>query len=243
MSLAPAQTIDGTLHAVRAARVVLCVRLSDPALALRAAAAAVAGGLRGVEIAMTMPGAAGVMRELIDAFPDVVVGAGSVLSVAQAEEAADAGARFALSPVCDAGVVNACHARGLLAVPGAATPTECWRAFYGAGARCVKVFPIDVCGGVGFVNAMRGPLPDVLLLPTSGVDLGNLKQYMAAENVAAVGASRQILLKEALDNRDWDTITRRARVWADVVAEFAPRETDLAPRETDLASRKTDLVT
>lgn len=111
----------------------------------------------------------------------------------------------------------------MLFVPGAATPTEIHDAFQHAGARLVKVFPVNLCGGVNFVEAMQGPLGHIPLLPTSGIDLESLPKYLAARNVWAVGASRQILLKDALTRGDWDTITERARIWTGVAAECTLR--------------------
>lgn len=111
----------------------------------------------------------------------------------------------------------------MLSVPGAATPTEIHNAYHHAGARLVKVFPLNLCGGVEFVKAMQGPLGHIPLLPTSGVDLETLPKYLAARNVWAVGASRQILLKDALGHGDWNTITERASVWAAIAAEHTSR--------------------
>lgn len=215
--------------------------MQNPTIALAAAIAAVRGGLRCVEVAMTTPHATRIMRDLAAACPDAVVGAGTVLTHMQVRQACDAGAKFALSPVTDADIIAECHRSGMLAVPGAATPTECFRA-YEMGARVVKVFPINLYGGIAFVKAMQGPLPQIPLLATSGIDTESLSQYLSAPNVLAVGASRQILPKEALENKDWTGVTRRARVWARIAEQYVADCDALSPSSRP-GSTHSDTVT
>lgn len=136
--------------------------------------------------------------------------------------AQECGARFALSPVTDERIIRQAHDLGLLAVPGAATPTEMHNAYHKAGARLVKIFPVNLYGGIDFVKAMQGPLGHIPLLPTSGIDAESLPEYLAARNVWAVGASRQILLKDALERSDWDRITQGASEWAAIAAKNTP---------------------
>lgn len=196
----------GTAAAIRAAQLVLCVRCADAETARAGAFAALAGGLTAIEVTLTTPGALDLIAELA-ADPRALPGAGTVLTPADADAVADAGGRFAFSPITDPAVIDACHARGLLAVPGAATPGEIVAA-HRAGARVVKVFPIGPLGGPAYLRAVRGPLPDIPLLPTNGVTLETLPAYLAA-GVHAVGAGSDIMA-----SGDPATIEARARDWA-----------------------------
>jgi 2-dehydro-3-deoxyphosphogluconate aldolase/(4S)-4-hydroxy-2-oxoglutarate aldolase len=167
--------------------VILCVRMVEGDRVIEACHAAVAGGLRIFEITLTTPDALDVMARLAS-HEDLVVGAGTVLSAEQVHAVAGAGARFLLSPVFDPAVVDAAHRAGLLAVPGAATPREILAA-HRHGASLVKVFPAGALGGPSLLRALRGPLPDVALVPTSGPTSETMSEYVAAGAVAVgVGA-------------------------------------------------------
>jgi 2-dehydro-3-deoxyphosphogluconate aldolase/(4S)-4-hydroxy-2-oxoglutarate aldolase len=169
--------------------VILCVRMREGDPILDACRAAARGGLRVFEITLTTPGALDVISTLA-ADQDLLVGAGTVLSGGDVETVAEAGARFALSPVFDPEVVDQARARGLLAVPGASTPREILDA-HRHGATLVKVFPAGPLGGAPFLRALRGPLPDIDLIPTSGPTSQNVAEYVAAGAVA-VGVGAEI---------------------------------------------------
>lgn len=127
-----------------------------------------------------------------------------------------------MSPVTSVEVIAACNAAGVLAIPGAATPTEVYAA-HTVGAKVVKIFPVGPLGSVGFVQKLVGPLRDVLLLPTSGVVMEDVRAYLEVENVVAVGVSTQILEPEAVVNGQWDVVRGRAKDWVDAVAKIRPR--------------------
>ncbi|KAI0563787.1 KDPG/KHG aldolase [Gracilaria domingensis] len=220
VAIANEARLASTLHALRASPVVLCVRHRDASVAYEAAAAALRGGLRCIEITLTTPSAVQLIRDLHSQFPSACIGAGTVLSHEQVALIHQAGACFAMSPITDASIITACNVRGLLPVPGAATPTECFRAHH-HGARIVKVFPINLYGGLNFVKAMQGPLPDIPLLPTSGIRLETLPDYLSQPNVFAVGASRQILPPDALTANNWRVISDNAALWAAKAKQFA----------------------
>ncbi|KAK4535467.1 hypothetical protein CDCA_CDCA05G1492 [Cyanidium caldarium] len=189
------------------------------ALTVLAARAVMDGGLTTLELTMTTPGALLALRELCRTCPEhAVIGAGTVLSAAQLESAVRAGCRFAMSPVtmaeCTPHLSQYAGDHGVLFIPGAATPSECAQAHrYAHLHGPVKVFPIDTVGGLRFVRALAGPLPHIPLLPTSGVTLDSVEEYLHAPNVFAVGASRQILPPEALRAGHWGAIGRRASQW------------------------------
>jgi 2-dehydro-3-deoxyphosphogluconate aldolase/(4S)-4-hydroxy-2-oxoglutarate aldolase len=183
-------SIETTLAAALDDGVFLAVRLPSPEGVAEACRAAARGGLTLLEITLTTPGALEIIRELADE-PGLTVGAGTVLEADDARAVADAGGRFAMSPVLDPEVVEEAHRLGLLAVPGAGSATEILEASR-LGARLVKVFPSGPIGGPGFLRKVRGPLPDIPLVPTSGPTRETLAEYIAAGAVA-VGVGSEVL--------------------------------------------------
>jgi 2-dehydro-3-deoxyphosphogluconate aldolase/(4S)-4-hydroxy-2-oxoglutarate aldolase len=182
MSSPAITAIEHTVREVLADGVFLCVRLGAGAPLVDACRAAVQGGLTVLEITLTTPGA----LEAIEAMArvdGVVAGGGTVLKPADARRVGDAGGRFVLSPVFDRDVVEEAHRLGLLAVPGTATASEILTA-HRAGARMVKVFPAAALGGAAYIRALRGPLPDVPLVPTNGITAETISDYVAAGAVA-----------------------------------------------------------
>ncbi len=191
MSLATTanEKIERAVRDVLADGVFLCVRLGTGAPLVEACRAAVRGGLSVLEITLTTPGALDAIAQLAHD-ENIVVGGGTVLTLDDARAVADAGGRFALSPVFDAGVVKEAHRLGLLAVPGTSTPTEILAA-HTSGARMVKVFPAAALGGAAYLRAVRGPLPHVPLVPTNGITSETVAEYFAAGAVA-VGVGGEV---------------------------------------------------
>ncbi len=170
--------------------VFLAVRLGAGLPVLDLIDAAVRGGLRLIELTLTTPGALDAIAALAED-DRVVVGAGTVLTPHDAADVAAAGGRFAMSPVVDTEVIDAAHDRGMLAVPGAGSATEILMA-HRRGARMVKVFPSGALGGPEFLRKIRGPLPHIPLVPTSGPTVATLGEYVAA-GAAAVGVGAEVL--------------------------------------------------
>ncbi len=204
--------IDQTFDAIRACPVIVCIRRQSTVAARESIQAVLEGGLSLIEITLTTPGALSLIDEFRDD-PRAVLGAGTVLSVEDADRVADVGGRFALSPVFDPEVVTRCADRDVLAVPGSATPTEMLRAYRG-GARLIKVFPIGQLGGAPYLKVVRGPLPQIPLAATNGVTLQTLPDYFEA-GVVAVGIGGAILFDSA------EQTTLRARAFADAVVPFS----------------------
>lgn len=166
-----------------------------------------AGGVECIEITMTTPGVLEAIRRVAGGAPDLLIGAGTVLTPDDAEDAMDAGARFLVSPTFSPDVVDAGHARDAVVIPGAMTPTEIHTAWM-AGADLVKVFPASV-GGPAMIRALRGPLPRVPLAPTGGVDGVNAGAYVeAGADVVCVGG--WLVPREAVERGEFDELTRRA---------------------------------
>jgi len=144
-----------------------------------------------------------------------LIGAGTVLTQADAERCIDAGARFIVSPGFDERIVEVSRARGIAVMPGALTPTEVIKAWQ-AGASMVKIFPCSAMGGAKYLKALRGPLPDVKLLPTGGVSLQTAAEYIHA-GAAALGICGELVDQGALEAGKDAELSRRARELIDVV--------------------------
>lgn len=175
-----------------------------------------AGGVSACEITMTTPGAleaiALASRELGDA---ALVGAGSVLDAATARAAILAGARFIFSPVFNLEIIQMAHRYDCVAVPGAMTPTEILAA-WSAGADVVKVFPANPFGPQ-YLRDIHGPLPQVKLTPTGGVDLTTAADWIRAGAVA-VGVGSSLVKKELIRAAQWDELSALARQYVEIVA-------------------------
>jgi 2-dehydro-3-deoxyphosphogluconate aldolase/(4S)-4-hydroxy-2-oxoglutarate aldolase len=199
------------------------IRLADGG-ALRAVADALAaGGVRAIEVTMTVPRAAALINDLARTLPDdFIVGAGTVLDAATAREVIDAGARFVVSPVFRRPVLEACHEKDMPAMPGCFTPTEILDA-WDAGADVVKVFPATALGP-GFFSDIRGPLPQVRLMPTGGVTRDNAGDWIRAGAVA-IGVGTALVDRQAVADGRFDEITARARHFVEAVSRARGVET------------------
>ncbi len=169
--------------------------------------AAVRGGFRIIEFTLTTPGAFELIAEFA-AKPDLVVGAGTVLTEADAGRAVEAGARFLVSPVVDPAVIGAARRLGVTAIPGTYTPTEMLHA-HRSGAPLVKLFPAPA-NGPAYVKACLGPLPFLRIVPTSGVDASNVSAFLDA-GAWAVGFVAPLFDPQDLAAGRFDRIEERAR--------------------------------
>ncbi len=210
-------TREATVTAVEREGIVAVIRIKEPEK-LRAVVDAIAeGGVRALEVTMTVPGAVELIRQLAPVLPEgFVFGAGTVLDAETASRVIDAGAQFVVSPVFRRSVIDACHARGVPAMPGCFSPTEILDA-WDAGADIVKVFPATALGP-GFFKDVRGPLPQVKLMPTGGVTLDNAGDWIRAGAVA-VGVGTALLDAKAIAAGDYKVLRANAeRIVANVRA-------------------------
>ena len=194
--------------AIEQAGVVAVIRLKDAAR-LRAVVDAIGeGGVRALEVTMTVPGAVEVIRELAPALPSgFLLGAGTVVDAETAIRTIDAGAQFVVGPVFRRGIIDVCHERDVPALPGCFTPTEILEA-WDAGADIVKVFPATPLGP-GFFKDVRGPLPHIKLMPTGGVTIDNAGDWIRAGAVA-VGIGTALLDAGAIAAGDYRALRDRA---------------------------------
>lgn len=194
------------------ARVLAVVRAPSAESALLAADALIAGGIFGLEITYSTPDAPAVIRELDARYGEsIYLGAGTVTTPEEAAKAADAGARFLVSPGTRRELTAAMKATGLLVLTGALTPSEVMAAIE-YGTDVVKIFPASL-GGPAFLASLRGPFPDVALMPTGGVTPENLDAWFAAGAVA-VGAGGDLVSGVDLESGRYDEVERKARLFA-----------------------------
>src|SRR6201993_2951341 len=147
----------------------------DKALAIAGAIAD--GGVTVLEITMTVPGAIEVMRKLAEQRPDILIGAGTVLDPETARMCLLEGAQFVVSPALNLKTIEMCHRYSIAVLPGALTPTEIVTAWQ-AGADVVKVFPANAMGGAKYLTSLKGPLPQIEMIPTGGVMLGTGGEFL-----------------------------------------------------------------
>jgi 2-dehydro-3-deoxyphosphogluconate aldolase/(4S)-4-hydroxy-2-oxoglutarate aldolase len=201
--------------------VVAVVRAPEPGHLVEVVRALAEGGVTVVEITLTVPGALDVVRQARAALGDrVLLGAGTVLDPETARAALLAGAEFVVSPTLNLDVVRLCHRYDRLVFPGAFSPTEVLAAWE-AGADVVKVFPADVLG-TAYFKALRGPLPQVRLMPTGGVDLDTAADFLRA-GACCLGVGGQLVEPAAVANRDFGRVRDLARRYAAIVREVRGR--------------------
>lgn len=168
--------------------VIPLVKADDPQTAVQVSKALAAGGLTVVEVVFRTDRALECLQAVADEVPEVIAGAGTVLSARQAEQALAHGARFIVSPGLDDGVVEVARNHGVEVFPGIATATELQRA-HNLGLEVVKFFPASIAGGVPAVKALASVFRSMKFMPTGGVSAGNLAEYLAVPAVLACGGS------------------------------------------------------
>lgn len=183
------------------------LRTNDQKKAALAMDAAVRGGFKVIEFTLTIPGVYELVQEY-SAKNGLIVGTGTVMDANQARLSVEAGACFLVSPVVDEGMIHAANDLGVASMPGTHTPTEMLRA-QRAGAQMCKLFPAPA-GGPGWVRSVLGPMPDLKIVPTNGVDEHNAGEWMAA-GCFGVGYVAPLFVAEDIAQGNWDAIEARAR--------------------------------
>lgn len=208
MAMNPVPQRPTPAEVMQDAPVIPVIVLHEAAQAVPLARALVAGGIRMLEVTLRTPVALACIEAIAKEVPEAVVGAGTVRSAADAQAAALAGARFAVSPGYTRAVGKACHELGLPLLPGVATGSEIMLA-QEDGYTALKFFPAMQAGGAPMLKAWSGPFGDVKFCPTGGITPGNAREFLALPNVACVGGS-WLTPADALAAQDWDRITRLA---------------------------------
>jgi 2-dehydro-3-deoxyphosphogluconate aldolase / (4S)-4-hydroxy-2-oxoglutarate aldolase len=208
-------TKDQNLKKVADAGVVAVIRANSKDQLIGITEALLAGGVPAIEVTMSTPKAIAGIEMLADRFGDTaVIGVGTVIDAATAQDAIAAGAQFVVSPVFDEEIVATARRYGKIVIPGAFTPTEILRA-WSAGADVVKVFPSTGLGPQFFKDILA-PLPQLRLTPTGGVDLKNVGEWIKAGAVF-VGAGSSLVSKDALSKNDWTSITTNAKAFVEAI--------------------------
>ncbi|WP_433699054.1 bifunctional 4-hydroxy-2-oxoglutarate aldolase/2-dehydro-3-deoxy-phosphogluconate aldolase [Nocardiopsis sp. CA-288880] len=184
------------------------VVVSDAETAVPLARALVAGGLPGIEVTLRTPAALEAIGRIAAEVPEAVVGAGTVVAPGQARAAAEAGARFLVSPGCTADLASAMADTGLPFLPGVGTVSEAM-ALLERGLSALKFFPAEAAGGAAFLKSLTGPLPQVRFCPTGGITAASAPSYLALSNVGCVGGS-WLTPADLVSAGDWGRVTRLA---------------------------------
>ncbi|HZE08073.1 MAG TPA: bifunctional 4-hydroxy-2-oxoglutarate aldolase/2-dehydro-3-deoxy-phosphogluconate aldolase [Gemmatimonadaceae bacterium] len=202
---AAAHTRTSVVATLREVGIIPVIRAESADAAQNVVEALLAAGLAVAEITMTVPGAIEAIASLSKRFGSrVLLGAGTVTDSNTVRRAVDAGAEFIVSPCLVPEVIEASRRAEVVVIPGALTPTEVFDAFR-FGGDMVKVFPVANVGGAAYLRALRGPFPEIPLVPTGGITLENLREMFSA-GAAAAGVGSELVSKDALLKRDYKAI-------------------------------------
>ncbi|MEC4721153.1 bifunctional 4-hydroxy-2-oxoglutarate aldolase/2-dehydro-3-deoxy-phosphogluconate aldolase [Noviherbaspirillum sp. CPCC 100848] len=196
------------LDIMRTSPVIPVIAIDNPDHAVPLAKALVAGGIRVLEVTLRTEHGLSAIRAMAEQVPDAIVGVGTLTQPEEFRAAREAGAVFGVSPGLTPSLIDAAKSSGLPLLPGVMSPSEVMAARE-AGFRQLKLFPAVPAGGVGMLNAIAGPLPDVTFCPTGGISQETAAKFLECKNVACVGGS-WLTPKEALKNGDWQMITELA---------------------------------
>jgi 2-dehydro-3-deoxyphosphogluconate aldolase / (4S)-4-hydroxy-2-oxoglutarate aldolase len=209
---------ETTLKRILDGGIVAVVRSDSSESLVKVVAALAEGGVSAAEVTFTVPDAVDVIRQVRREVRDaVVLGAGTVLDPETARAALLAGAEYIVSPIVNLDVIRLCRRYDKVAMPGAFTPTEVVTAWE-AGADVVKIFPADV-GGASYLKALRGPLPQVRLMPTGGVDLNTAESFLQA-GACCLGVGSALVDPKAIAGGEFTRIRDLAAQFAAIVRRF-----------------------
>ena len=194
--------------------VIPVVVLEDAANAVPLAKALLAGGINICEITFRTEAAEESIRQISLNVPEMIVGAGTVITKEQLKAATDAGAKFIVSPGSDLEVIRYAKELGVLMLPGAVTPTEIMQLIK-EDIKVIKFFPADNYGGLKTIKALSAPFPNIKFVPTGGVSLSNLSTYLEFDKIAAVGGS-WLCTKDLIKSNRWDEITKLSKEAMDI---------------------------
>lgn len=210
--------MDSIFEKISSIGVVPVIKLNNPEKdAAGLAKALCEGGVPVAEVTFRAAGAAKAIKLMSEAQPDMLVGAGTVMCEAQVDEAIEAGAKFIVSPGLDIELVKYCQEKGIAVFPGCTTPTD-YHAAYRLGLKVVKFFPAEQSGGLAKIKAMSAPFPMFKVMPTGGISLKNLGEYLACSTICACGGSYMVTA-DLIDNQKWDEITELCKKSVEIVKE------------------------
>ena len=198
--------------------VVPVIKLTNPTRDAKPLADALcAGGVPIAEVTFRAAGAADAIRIMTESHPEMLVGAGTVLTTAQVDDAVNAGASFIVTPGLDIEIVKYCQEKGVTIFPGCTTPTD-YHAAYKLGLEVLKFFPAEQSGGLDKIKAMSAPFPMFKVMPTGGISLKNLGTYAANSVICACGGSYMVTA-DLIEGGKWDEITELCKKSIEIVKE------------------------
>ncbi len=198
--------------------VVPVIKLNNPTRdAANLAKALCAGGVAVAEVTFRAAGAPDAIRIMKETCPDMLVGAGTVMTTAQVDEVIAAGGEFVVTPGLDPEIVTYCQAKGIAVFPGCTSATDYHTAFK-LGLEVLKFFPAEQSGGLSKIKALAAPFPMFKIMPTGGISLKNLKDYISTSVICACGGSYMVTA-DLIDNQKWDEITNLCRQSVEIVKE------------------------
>lgn len=205
---------DAVLSRIKAQKVVALIRADSPDGLLDCAKALAEGGLTSIELTMTTPGAMRMLEKATNELPDFIFGLGTVLDAETARAGILAGAKFIVTPALRPDVITLCRRYSVPVFAGAFTPTEIVNAWE-AGADAAKVFPAEFFGPA-YIKSVKAPLPHVDMVPTGGVNAGNVGEFLKAGATATAAGSSLVKAKD-LKEKNWAAITANAKAFVDAV--------------------------
>jgi 2-dehydro-3-deoxyphosphogluconate aldolase/(4S)-4-hydroxy-2-oxoglutarate aldolase len=195
------------------------IRVESADIAFKVADAFLQGGVPIIEVTMSVPGAIEVVQQLVEKFGNkVLIGSGTVVNGKMADEVINAGSEFIVSPNYSRDLIDTAVKHGKPIIPGALTPTEIYNA-YAMGADAVKIFPCGMVGGADYLKAIRGPLPQIPLVPTGGVELDTAGPMLEA-GAYALGVGGAITDKKAIKEERYEVITDNVRKFLEIVKDY-----------------------
>lgn len=210
--------MDNVFEKISSVGVVPVIKLNNPEKDAAGLAKALCdGGIPVAEVTFRAAGAAKAIKLMTEAQPDMLVGAGTVMCETQVDEAIEAGAKFIVSPGLDVELVKYCQQKGIAVFPGCTTPTD-YHAAYRLGLKVLKFFPAEQSGGLAKIKAMAAPFPMFKVMPTGGISLKNLNEYLSCPVICACGGSYMVTA-DLIDNQKWDEITELCKKSVEIVKE------------------------
>ncbi len=203
---------------LRQYRAIAVIRTDNIEQGINMAKAVAAGGMNIIEITWNSHNPGEIIQQLKQDLPHCTIGTGTILTLEELKEAIAAGIQFCFTPHVNQTLIKTAINHNIPIIPGALSPTEIITAWQ-AGASCVKVFPVQAIGGIAYIKGLQGPLGSIPLIPTGGVTLDNAAYFIEAGAIA-VGLSSQLFPRHALDDQEWDIITKQAQFLMQRLSEF-----------------------